>query len=61
MNDNTTEHRVLNRTWLLQYINQFPWENITELDVHMWFALYGKNIKIEEETNEQDTDTKEVK
>ena len=54
MNDNTTEHRVLNRAWLLQHINQFPWENITELDVHMWFALYGKNIKIEGESNGED-------
>ena len=54
MNNNITEHRVLDKTWLSQRVSQFPGEHISELHIHMWFALYGKNIKIEGELNEQD-------
>lgn len=54
MSDNIVERRVLNKQLLLQHINQFPEDYITELHTHMWFTLYGQNIKIGDEKNEQD-------
>lgn len=54
MNNSVVERRVLNKQWLLQHISQFPEDYVTELHTHMWFTLYGQNIKIGDEENEQD-------
>ena len=54
MENNTVELRVLNKQWLLQHISQYPEDYVTELHTHMWFTLYGQNIKIGDEENEQD-------
>ena len=51
---NINECLVLSKKWLLQHISQFPEDYVTELHTHMWFALYGKNIKIEGESNGED-------
>ena len=51
---NINERLVLSKKWLLQHISQFSEDYVTELHMHMWFTLYGQNIRFEEETNGED-------
>lgn len=52
--------RILPKSILINYLNSIHQDYVTPLTMHMAFTLYGQDLEIEEENNEQETDTKRI-